>query len=715
MSIIDSLKQSVHKLTAPKQTNSMGSNLANSFLRYGGRPMTPEWSQVVMRDEDTYSGYTYAAIRNRANMVAEIAAENVRAWSPNKTNRPHPYLTLIQDSKNFSERAFWYSISTYEDLEGVYYLMALRNVRGTRYGAVQGFKLLNPYQIRRVVNSETMEVAGYVETKGGRTREIPPHMIIEIRELNPFSDDQPFAMTDAAKESQFTLRQVNDYTRNALQGNINAPGIISTDVMLDDDRFQQFVDRVKGHGKGEPIFGNGSGAITWQDMQTDLNKASLKDISEVNRQLLIAVSGSSKTSLGLEESGTTRDTARVQKELSVEGHILPRIRLILDSLNQDYKQNYPDDYSTAKLTLVCENPLKADLDADLKKTEVSTKQLDLYNKMVAEGYDPKVAAGYANGTKDITEIGLPKPKPEPKPEPGPAPEPPEEPEELETKENACDCHSGHIAAVSNQLDDAGNQVVMTQQGSLKNTIMGIEERVVVSVLSKVTDNQYDEQSDIIDKKDRDTYEEELAIALLLFYGVMFPLHGSSTIQRRLRELGIVGSFRMTTQVKEYIGALSKKVATGHIDTILEDVLVVVRQASLSGAGREELVAIVKKEYNDTISKFRAETIARTETNRAYTRAQYEADAQLIADNGLQGRAFKKWVTRSGNPCPICQSLASEPPIPFGTPFREFGDEMTVTYEENEKTRVRSMTFDFETLDAGNAHPNCQCAYQLIIE
>lgn len=714
MSIIDSLKQSVHKLTAPKQTNSMGSNLANSFLRYGGKAMTPEWSQVVMRDEDIYSGYTYAAIRNRANMVAEIAAENVRTWSPTKTNKPHPYLPLIQDSKNFSERDFWYSISTYEDLEGVYYLMALRNLRGSRYGSIQEFKLLNPYQIRRVVNSETMEVAGYVENRNGKTREIPPYMIIEIRELNPFSDEQPYAMTDAAKESQFTLRQVNDYTRNALQGNINAPGIISTDVMLDDDRFQQFVDRVKGHGKGEPIFGNGSGAITWQDMQTDLNKAALKDVSEVNRQLLLAVSGSSKTSLGIEESGTTRDTARVQKELSVDGHVLPRIRLILDALNQDYKRNYSDDYSTSKLTLVCDNPMKTDLDAELKETEVSTKQLDLYNKMVADGYDPKIAAEYANGSKDITEIGVPKPKPESTPEPEPEPNP-EEPEEREEQENACECHSGHVEAVSNQLDEAGNQVITTQQSSLKNTILNIEERVVVSVLTKVADNQYEEQSDIIDKKDRETYEEELATALLLFYGVMFPLYGSATVQRRLKETGIVGSFRMTTQVKEYIGALSKKVATGHIDTILEDVLVAVRQASLAGASNAELIAIVKKEYNDTISKVRAETIARTETNRAYTRAQYEADDQLIVDNDLQGRAFKKWVTRSGNPCPICKALAAEPPIPFGNAFREIGDEMTVTYEENSKTRVRSMTFDFETLEAGNAHPNCQCAYQLIIE
>ena len=721
MNIIDSIRQRVHEFTTPRQQNSLGSNISNQFLRYGNRTMVPEWSQVVMSDEDLYSGYTYAAIRNRANMVADIASENVRAWSPSKYAKTHPYLPLIQDSKNFSERDFWYSISTYEDLEGVYYLMVLRNVRGNRYGSPQGFKLLNPYNIRRILDNSTMEVGGYIEVKNGKTREIPPHMIIDIREMNPFSDDKPFAMTDAAKDTQFTLKQVSDYTRHALQGNINAPGIVSTDVMLDDDRFQQFVDRVRGHSKGEPIFGNGSGAITWQDMQTDLNKAALKDISEVNRQLLLAVSGSSKTSLGIEESGTTRDTARVQKELSVEGHILPRIRLIIDALNYDYKTHYEADYSMSRMMLVCDNPTKVDYDAELKETEVSQKRLDLYSSMINAGYDQKTASAYANGDKDITEIGVPKPKPEPTQAP-PAPEPTDdEPEESEQEERqeeqnnaACSCHDGHIEAVTNQIDDASNQIITTQQSALKNKVINIEESVVVSVLTKISNNQYEEQSDIIDQKDREQYEKELATALALFYGVMFPLYGASTIQRRLKELGVVGSFKVTPEITEYITALSKKVSTGHINTILEDVLVAVRQASLAGASREELVAIVKSEYIGTISKVRAETIARTETNRAYTRAQYEADSQLIAESNLSGRAYKKWITRSDNPCPICKALAAEPAIPFGNVFRDKGDEMTVTYEENGTTKVRSMVFDFEELQAGNAHPNCACAYQLVI-
>ena len=38
-------------------------------------------------------------------------------------------------------------------------------------------------------------------------------MIIEMAELNPFDEDKPFAMTDAAKDSQFTIKTADDYTR----------------------------------------------------------------------------------------------------------------------------------------------------------------------------------------------------------------------------------------------------------------------------------------------------------------------------------------------------------------------------------------------------------------------------------------------------------------------------------------------------------------------
>ncbi len=102
-------------------------SLPNAFLKMGSKKnMYADWGEVVMSDQDHYTGYSYAAISKRANSVARVAHEFIKTEAKIK-DFDHPYLPLIRDSLTFSEYDFWNQISTYLDLEGVYYLMALRN------------------------------------------------------------------------------------------------------------------------------------------------------------------------------------------------------------------------------------------------------------------------------------------------------------------------------------------------------------------------------------------------------------------------------------------------------------------------------------------------------------------------------------------------------------------------------------------------------------
>lgn len=689
--------------------------LGREFLRYGTNRVAPGWSQVVMSDQDMYTGYAYAAIRNRANAVAGLATKHVRTESKRKEKNPvHPYLTLIDEAPDFSNHLFYISGSTYLDLEGVWYVMAVRNLNKYRgqIGAIQSLKLLNPYHITRVINKETLQVEGYIESRNGYQREIPAGMIIEMRELNPFDAEKPYAMTDAAKESQFTLKTMSDYTRSSLQNNVNAPGIISTDVILPDAQFANFKARVTNHTKGEPLFANGSGAIKWEGMQVDMDKAALEKVNEINRQILMAVAGTSKTSLGIEESGTTRETARVQRDLNIEGHIIPRLNLMLDALNQDYKTNYPNDYAANGYRLVVDNPLATDHDAELKETDVRLKKYDLYNSLINKGYDEQTAAQYATGERPITELGKPKNPPvimPPQPEAMPEQMPDEMPEEMNN------AHCEHVPMVTNALGDDNQRVITAQQGVLRNAVVNVQERLVSAVSNKVTKNQYEEQSDIVNKRDKEQAVKDLNAVLATFYLLIFPIYGASVMNRRLAEFKGIGSYSFTNDAKAYINALATKVASGHIDTILNDMLGTAREAALQGKSRAEIVRAIRNEYTGTISKTRAEAIARTETNRAFTRAQFEADQQFLTTNNLVGRAYKKWVTRSDNPCVFCKALANEPPIPFGNAFRTVGGDITVKQVDDGVTKVKKLNVGFEDLEAGNAHTNCACAYQLIIE
>lgn len=399
-----------------------GRRLATDFLRYGNnnKPMLQDWSQVEMSDQDMYTGYSYAAINKRANrasalgkkfLYTEASKPVMEAAKKKDVELEHPYLTLIKKSKEFSRRKFWHDISTYLDLEGVYYLMAVRaigqNADGTtKVGAVQKFVMLNPYEVRRVLKGSTNELGGYIEAHDGVYREIPKEMIIEIRLLNPFDNQVPYSMTDAAKESQFTMKQAGDYARHAIKGNINAPGAITTDVILEDHIFDNFVNHIKNHAKGEPLYGNGAGGIKWESMQIDLDKAALDKINEIHRSTLFAVSGVSKTAMGIEESGTGREVSKTQKDDFTENAVMPQVEDILDALNLDYRRWYPE-WEKDEYEILLDNPLESDREAELKDIEIREKELDVREKLVNLGYEYEIAAKYAHGDITLEELGEP--------------------------------------------------------------------------------------------------------------------------------------------------------------------------------------------------------------------------------------------------------------------------------------------------------------------
>lgn len=672
-------------------------SLGNQFLRYGGNGMAPNWQEVIMNDSDLYKGYSYAAIRNRSNAVARIATEHIKTESDSKEKEfKHPYLGIISKSSTFSDYKFWSDISTYLDLEGVYYLLAIRNFSKTKVGKIQEFKLLNPYNIRRIINPETLEVSGYVETRKGLVREIPAQMIIEVRELNPFDPDKEFSMTDAAKESQFTLRTANDYTRSTLKNDINAPGIISTDVILKPEEFKNFTNRIKNHTKGEPIFGNGAGAITYTAMMSDLSKAALDKVNDMSRDELFAVSGVSKTIMGIEQSGTTRETAKVQKDLLAEGQVIPRIKLITDALNQDYKNGYPNEDKGVNARMIIDNPLGVDHEAEQKDIEVKDTKLDLYQKLLDEGYPKDKAAQYVKGEIDIDGLGEPK-KPEVI-----------LPIETTPPDDSIPVNKMPSIKVINQ------GVVSQQEGALKNAVVNIQEQLVMNAINRVDKkgkNQFETEGEVITKTEKKDAFNDLLMVLTGFYGITMLLKGQEVMRDRLGEFALSGDFTLNKSIKKYIKKIAQKVSDSHIETIANDIFKTAQEAALKGLSQEQIIAEIKHKYSSQLVESRAKVIARTETNRAFTRAQFEADQQFIDQNGLTHRAFKQWHTRSDNPCPFCQSLEDEGPQPFDDAFRNIGDDIIVGKGDDKKV----LRVDFETLEAGNAHPNCSCDYELIIQ
>src|SRR4051812_5764424 len=114
-----SIRSRIANVIDPTHKNSAGVLNGREFLRNGGgRPMLQDWSQLIMSEEDKYTGLMYAAIEKRANLVVRLADENLRT----KATKPvmekakaageavtHPYLPIIDASLGFSDYEFWHN------------------------------------------------------------------------------------------------------------------------------------------------------------------------------------------------------------------------------------------------------------------------------------------------------------------------------------------------------------------------------------------------------------------------------------------------------------------------------------------------------------------------------------------------------------------------------------------------------------------------------
>ena len=818
MNILNRINNAVAAFT--KTENSIGVD-PNSFLRHGSRRMSPKWTTPEIDDRDFYTGYGFAVINKRANRSVVLgkkflytdAKEDIIAKANESGDKlTHPYLDVIRSSVDFSERDFWYDISTYLDLEGVYYLMAIRTVAKNRVGNVQKFQLLNPYRVRPVTNAKG-ELGGYVEQRGDKQREIPKEMIIPIRLLNPFDPDQAYSLADAARDSQYTLKQANDFAREAIDGNLNSPGIISSAIELPDDQFDNFVERVKNHGRGEPLFGNGSGTVTWVDMQTDLDKAALDKINSINRDTLLAISGLSKTGVGVEESGTGREVSRTQKDDFTENAIMPQIENIIDALNLDYRKYYETEWRRNGYSIQLDNPLETNKDAEQADVDIRDSQFDLMQSLVVKGYDYDIAAKYAKGLIDITDIGEPTVEEEPEEEPVEdiKEDPTNGPEEwLGVDENSYEgktfnVYEGYPIPVLQYLGDNASQITPISETAsfiysteelltlnaasktvrikhvedIKNSIIAVvdettfiklgefnqnaDKPAILAKLSKRYKNQpvaikkkidlthnhnefiknapFDAQMDsnIADLQQSAAAAEErlyswyvnelvkgnsnphadlsgfisdLALPFAVYFTVMFPIYAAYRVDRTSKGLNIQNELPLvavTEEIKQTINDFATKEATSHMNTIktdLENALAIIKAKT---SDPEEVRSLFEQAFAD-IQQRRSTLIANNAAQRIYSISQYEADLQFLTRAGLVEDAYKRLMSLSGDPCPICEHViiqTSNQPIPFTQAFVSMGDTI-------ESGGIK-MKFDFESIVSGNVHPNCRCVYELIVD
>src|SRR6185503_16105034 len=88
MSLRSTLAKRIANIIDPTAKNSMSVPLGQQFLRYGNRePLVADWAQLIMNERDVYTGYVYAAIRNRSNSLAQLATESLDTDAADATTK----------------------------------------------------------------------------------------------------------------------------------------------------------------------------------------------------------------------------------------------------------------------------------------------------------------------------------------------------------------------------------------------------------------------------------------------------------------------------------------------------------------------------------------------------------------------------------------------------------------------------------------------------
>lgn len=816
---------SVLKRTPNNLQTQTTNSVANDFLRRGNF----KTKQDVQLDqkfnpEMTVNGWMYAALNIRSDAFGEFCEENIVSESEKQENLYHPYLKLIEESKEIPEYEFWKKAISNYDNYGLIYFFVLRRVVKDKDGTIQHIGLPTKINIlsspKITALTHDGKIVGYREQiDATHKREFAPEQIIRVINPHPRNQDEPYSIYEAAKDYQYTINKGTEFAQNALINNINTPGILSTSEVLNDEEYDNLISRINSHEPGKAIVTDGTGNLTYTSISQSLDQAALPTLTELSRQTIFAVTGTSKTILGIEESGVTRDTSKVQDKKFIKRAIAPVAKRIISAFNFDYRVRYPELYKQNGVKMV----IKSIYDAaeTSEQFDVQKKLFDDITEIVYSGYTKESAEKFMYGDISFTDLELDAEDAQDiEDEQDDIDKNPEEPEKTEEKEendgsektlqhihienqesemhNHTSSDDYYMKALKfhvneqGELDEYGKSVenkIKQAKNNLLKEIRTIQLQAIRESSSKLSVNAFDYE-DIRTEEQEDTIYNKIKNALRKYWFLILPLIGKERVvedknsikilkednpdlteeeiqekneEIKKAEVNLLG----TKKVKDYIEQVSEKAAKSHTNTIYKTILDAVNKAENKilrnlfakeyieqfkqgedkwfkskptekqvksklgnqnfvkdnqslydsvrkkieeGFSREEIQRAIRKEYVD-LSRTRANILVGNEMARSITSSQYVADYELLRKTNMLDKAYKRLVSSTGDPCPVCKTLIDKGDIPFTEPFLELGD--TIQVENDGKTTT--FTCNYETIESGVVHCNCHCDYQLIIK
>ena len=403
---------SVFKRTPNKNNieNSNKNSIATDFLRRGNFKTRQDVAlDQKYNPEMTVNGWMFAALNARSDAFGEFCEENIITESKKGENLYHPYLQLIEESKEIPEYEFWKrAISDYDNY-GQMFFFILRRVVYDKNGEIEHIGLPTRIDIlnasKMTILTRNGKIVGYKEQiDSTHKREYSADQIIRVINPHPRDPEIPYSIYDAAKDYQYTINKGTEFAQNALINNMNTPGILSTTEVLNDEEYDNLISRINSHEPGKAIVTDGTGNLTYTSISQSLDQAALPTLTELSRQTIFAVTGTSKTVLGIEESGVTRDTSKVQDRKFIKRAIAPVAKRVISAFNFDYRVKYPELYKHNQVKMVIK-PLY-DAQETQEQFDTQKKLFDDITEIVYSGYTKESAEDFMYGDISFTDLEL---------------------------------------------------------------------------------------------------------------------------------------------------------------------------------------------------------------------------------------------------------------------------------------------------------------------
>ena len=752
--------------TENKVTNGL-SPLSQEYFRRGNQIAVENLlKDKEVNNTDLYSGYLFSALELRKNSFADFAEANIITKTENANIKDpyHPYLRLIEESTTITEYQFWLDLFTDLDMKGECFIFLLRRVvydtdeNGnkivTHIGLPTSIEVLDANHIVKLT-SKTGKVLGYEEwVDDTHKRVFAPEQVIHIWNKNPFNKKTPYSIFQAAKDFQYTLNKGTNYTQAALANNSNTPGILSTDEVLTDSEYDNLIARINGHEAGKIIVTDGAGKLNYTAMNQSLDSTALEGITDVSRQVIFAVTGTSKTMLGIEESGTTRETSRVQYDKFIQKTITPVVKRIVSTLNFDYRTKYPEKYESDKLELV----IKQDVDAETSKERYDAQKqfYDDVLEIVYAGYTVKSAEAYMNGEINFSDLVIDTPN-------LPSIEVPsgrqdegfqDDTDDAENSDNQdsqtnseiktnqlfsleklneitrsdnveieyLENHNHHHEQsleewiddfllkdykVENKQTEYGKSVSAKLKGSYNNLLKDIREFDLETLKETKAFNSIG-VGDLRSQEEEDNAIHKLANIIRKYLKALVGIVSNERKYLDKKQWDLNGNVNLLgdKDVLFMITFLALNISKSHVKTIYKDLVTTANKAEMSEdeqAKEEALYAL-----HNRIVKQRAETVAENIFIHAIGMGNFFTDDYLTKINGKEKYAYKKLVNNYPDPCEICQQYLNKGPIPLWQNYTADG------VVDNGLSQRELLTKNKFPVMWGALHPNCRCVYELVL-